>query len=48
MTSSRWGEGWGGGERGGGEGKGICRNWMSRAIISVSVITVQTMFQTGI
>ena len=30
------------------EGKGIHRNWMSRAIISISVIRVQTVFQTGV
>ena len=30
------------------EGKGIHRNWMSRAIISISVITVRTVFQTGL
>ena len=28
-------------------GEGIRRNWMSRAIISISVIRVQTVFQTG-
>ena len=32
----------------GGEGEGICRNWMSRAIISMSVIRVQTVFQTDV
>ena len=31
-----------------GEGKGIHRNWMSTAIISISVIRVQTVFQTGV
>ena len=30
------------------EGEGICRNWMSRAIIGISVIRVQTVFQTGV
>ena len=35
-----------GGEGGG--GKGIRRNWMSRAIISIGVIRVQTVFQTGV
>ena len=29
------------------QGEGIRRNWMSRAIISISVIRVQTVFQTG-
>ena len=42
----------GGGCSGGGggwrEGKGIHRNWMSTAIISVSVIRVQKVFQTGV
>ena len=33
---------------GGGGGKGIRRNWMSRAIISIGVIRVQTVFQTGV
>ena len=32
----------------GAEGEGICRNWTSRAIISISVIRVQTVFQTGV
>ena len=32
----------------GGEGKGIHRNWMSTAIISISVIRVQTVFQTSV
>ena len=32
----------------GGEGKGIHRNWMSRAIISISVIRVQTVLETGV
>ena len=31
-----------------GEGEGIHRNWMSTAIISISVIRVQTVFQTGV
>ena len=31
-----------------GEGKGIHRNWMSTAITSISVIRVQTVFQTGV
>ena len=31
-----------------GEGEGIRRNWMSRAIIGISVIRVQTVFQTGV
>ena len=30
------------------EGKGIHRNWMSTAIISISVIRVQTVLQTGV
>ena len=30
------------------EGEGIRRNWMSRAIIGISVIRVQTVFQTGV
>ena len=30
------------------EGDGIHRNWMSSAIISISVIRVQTVFQTGV
>ena len=33
---------------GGGEGKWIHRNWMFRAITSISVIRVQTVFQTGV
>ena len=60
MISSRWGvgsqvkngqnldrSGWlqGGG---GGGGEEICRNWMSRAVISVSVISIQTVFQIGV
>ena len=59
MTSSRWGEGgqvkngqnsdgsgWlQEGETGGG---GIRRNRLSRAIISISVIRVQIVFQTGV
>ena len=32
----------------GGEGKWIHRNWMFRAITSISVIRVQTVFQTGV
>ena len=32
----------------GGEGKGIHRNWMPTAIISISVIRVQIVFQTGV
>ena len=39
------GSGWLQGE---GEGEGIHRNWMSRAIISISVIKVRTVFQTGV
>ena len=31
-----------------GEGKGIHRDWMSTYIISISVIRVQTVFQTGV
>ena len=31
-----------------GKGEGILRNWMSRAIISISVIRAQTVFQTGV
>ena len=31
-----------------GGGKRIRRNWMSRAIISIGVIRVQTVFQTGV
>ena len=30
------------------EGEGIQRNWMSTAMISISVIRVQTVFQTGV
>ena len=30
------------------EGKGIHRNWMYRAIISISIIRVQTVFQAGV
>ena len=37
-----------GGLQGEGEGEGIHRNWMSRAIISISVIKVRTVFQTGV
>ena len=59
MTSSRWGrsEGGGGGQVKNGQnsdeigwlqGEGIRRNWMSRAIISISVIRVQTVFQTNV
>ena len=33
---------------GGGQGKWIHRNWMFRAITSISVIRVQTVFQTGV
>ena len=33
---------------GGGEGKWIHRNWMFRAMTSISVIRVQTVFQTGV
>ena len=33
---------------GGGEVKGIHRNWMTRAIISISFIRVRTVFQTGV
>ena len=29
-------------------GRGIHRNWMSRAISSISVIRIQTVFQTGV
>ena len=59
MTSSGWGEG-GAGKKwskfrrkwmvtgGEGEGEGIHRNWMSTAIISISVITVKTVFQAGV
>ena len=41
------GSGWlqGGGE---GEGEGIHRNWMSTAIITISVIKVQTVLQRGV
>ena len=31
-----------------GEGEGIHRNWMPTALISISVIRVQTMFQKGV
>ena len=31
-----------------GKGKGSHRNWMSTDIISISVIRVQTVFQTGV
>ena len=31
-----------------GEGEGIPRNWISRAIIGISVIRVQAVFQTGV
>ena len=31
-----------------GEGQRILRNWMSRAIISIIVIRVLTVFQTGV
>ena len=56
MTSSRWGErgqvkhGQNPDARGGlgGGGEGIRRNWMSRAIIRISVISVETVFQTGV
>ena len=34
------------GYRGGGEG--IHRNWMSTAIISISVLRVQTVFRTSV
>ena len=57
MTSSRWGtrgqvknvknsdeSGW----LQGGKEKGIYRNWISTAIISISVIRVQTVFQIGV
>ena len=36
------------GYRGGEDGEEINRNWMSRAIISISVIRVQAVFQTGV
>ena len=39
---SRWLQG------GGEDGEEINRNWMSRAIISISVIRVQAVFQTGV
>ena len=39
------GSGW---LQGVGKGEGFRRNWMSRAIIRVSVIRVQTVFQTGV
>ena len=53
MTSSRW---WAGGQVKNGQNLdgsgwlqgGIRRKWMSRAIISISVIRVQTVFQTGV
>ena len=32
----------------GGGGEGIRRNWMSRAIIGISIIRVQIVFQTGV
>ena len=38
----------GGGGGGVGEWKGIHRNWMSTAITSISVIRVQTVFQSGV
>ena len=41
-------DGYSGGEGGGRETKGIHRNWMSTAIISISVIRVQTELQTGV
>ena len=56
MTPSRWGDGGqvkngqnsdGSGWLQGGEEEGIHRNWMSTAIIRISVIRVQTVFQTG-
>ena len=31
-----------------GKGEGIHRNWMSTAIITISVIKVQTVFQRGV
>ena len=31
-----------------GEGNGIHRNWISRTMISISVIRVQTLLQTGV
>ena len=40
---SRWLQG-----EGGEDGEGINRNWMSRAIISISVIRIQGVFQTGV
>ena len=59
MTSSRWTGGWEGKKwykfrrkwmvtARFGEGEGIHRNWMSTAIISISVIRVQTVFQTSV
>ena len=41
------GSGW---LQGGGRGQreGVRRNWMCRAIISISVIRAQTVFQTGV
>ena len=33
---------------GGGEGEGNHRNWMSTAIISISVIRVKAVFQAGV
>ena len=36
------------GYRGGCDGKEIHRNWKSTAIISISVIRVHTVFQTGV
>ena len=36
------------GYRRGGQGKDIRRNRLSRAIISISVIRVQIVFQTGV
>ena len=32
----------------GARGGGLCRNWMSSAIISISVIRVQAVFQPGV
>ena len=37
---SGWLQAWG--------GEGIHRNWITRAIFSISVIRVQTVFQTGV
>ena len=60
MRFSRWGRrgGWEGrcgsgknGQNSDGSGwlqGGICRNWMFRAIISISVTRVQTVFQTNV